>query len=118
MEISKKNAAFSKYMNFKVLLLQLVPSFLIVFNSICQGIEVGSKCLSFLVYNSVLTFEVQQYEFSPSFFGRSYGLTILFGDLLTFSRATKICKVYTFLEGHKILRNVHLTFDCMYCSQM
>ena len=42
--------------------------FLIVFNSICQGIEVGSKCLSFLVYNSVLTFEVQQYEFSPSFF--------------------------------------------------
>ena len=53
-----------------------------------------------------------------SFFGRSYGLTILFGDLLTFSRATKICKVYTFLEGHKILRNVHLTFDCMYCSQM
>ena len=67
-EISKKNAAFSEYMNFKVLLLQLVPSFLIVFNSICQGIEVGSKCLSFLVYNSVLTFEVQQYEFSPSFF--------------------------------------------------
>ena len=52
-----------------LLLLQLVPSFLIAFNSICQGIEVGSKCLSFLVYKPVLlTFEVQQYEFSPSFF--------------------------------------------------
>ena len=22
-----------------------------------------------------------------------------------------------FWEGHKILRNLHLTFDCMYCSQ-
>ena len=26
-------------------------------------------------------------------------------------------KVYIFREGHKFLRNHHLTFDCMYCSQ-
>ena len=26
-------------------------------------------------------------------------------------------KVDIFWEGHKILRNLHLTFDCMYCSQ-
>ena len=27
-----------------------------------------------------------------------------------------IIKVHTFWEGHKILRNLHLTFDCIYCS--
>ena len=26
-------------------------------------------------------------------------------------------KVHIFWEGHKILRNLHLTFDCMYSSQ-
>ena len=26
-------------------------------------------------------------------------------------------KVHIFWEGHKILRNLHLTFDCVYCSQ-
>ena len=26
-------------------------------------------------------------------------------------------KSHIFWEGHKILRNLHLTFDCMYCSQ-
>ena len=26
-------------------------------------------------------------------------------------------KVHIFWEGHKILRYLHLTFDCMYCSQ-
>ena len=26
-------------------------------------------------------------------------------------------KVHIFWEGHKILQNLHLTFDCMYCSQ-
>ena len=26
-------------------------------------------------------------------------------------------KVHIFWEGHKILRNLHLNFDCMYCSQ-
>ena len=26
-------------------------------------------------------------------------------------------KVHIFWEGQKILRNLHLTFDCMYCSQ-
>ena len=26
-------------------------------------------------------------------------------------------KVHIFWEGHKILRNLPLTFDCMYCSQ-
>ena len=26
-------------------------------------------------------------------------------------------KFHIFWEGHKILRNLHLTFDCMYCSQ-
>ena len=26
-------------------------------------------------------------------------------------------KVHIFWEGHKILRSLHLTFDCMYCSQ-
>ena len=26
-------------------------------------------------------------------------------------------KVHIFWEGHKILRNLHLTFDCIYCSQ-
>ena len=26
-------------------------------------------------------------------------------------------KVYIFWEGHKILRNLYLTFDCMHCSQ-
>ena len=26
-------------------------------------------------------------------------------------------KVHIFWEGHKILRNLHLTFDCNYCSQ-
>ena len=29
----------------------------------------------------------------------------------------KKIKVHIFWEGHKILRNLHLTFDCMYCSQ-
>ena len=24
---------------------------------------------------------------------------------------------FVYSEGHKILRNLHLTFDCMYCSQ-
>ena len=28
-----------------------------------------------------------------------------------------VCKVHIFWEGHKILRNLHLTFDCMYGSQ-
>jgi hypothetical protein len=28
-----------------------------------------------------------------------------------------IFKVHIFREGHKILRNLPLTFDCMYCSQ-
>ena len=28
-----------------------------------------------------------------------------------------LCKVHIFWEGHKILRNLPLTFDCMYCSQ-
>ena len=27
------------------------------------------------------------------------------------------CKVHIFWEGHKILQNIHLTFDCMYCGQ-
>ena len=27
------------------------------------------------------------------------------------------CKVHIFWEGHKILRDLQLTFDCMYCSQ-
>ena len=27
------------------------------------------------------------------------------------------CKVHIFWEGHKILRSLPLTFDCMYCSQ-
>ena len=26
-------------------------------------------------------------------------------------------KVYIYWEGHKILRNLHLTFDCIYCGQ-
>ena len=26
-------------------------------------------------------------------------------------------KVHIFWEGHKILRNLLFTFDCMYCSQ-
>ena len=26
-------------------------------------------------------------------------------------------KVHIFWEGHKLSRNLHLTFDCMYCSQ-
>ena len=26
-------------------------------------------------------------------------------------------KVHIFWDGHKILQNLHLTFDCMYCSQ-
>ena len=30
---------------------------------------------------------------------------------------TVVGKVHVFWEGHKILRNLHLTFDCMYCSQ-
>ena len=37
-----------------------------------------------------------------------------------FPKCTKeviLCKVHIFLEGHKILPNLHLTFDCMYCSQ-
>ena len=28
-----------------------------------------------------------------------------------------LSKVHIFWEGHKILRNLPLTFDCMYCSQ-
>ena len=28
-----------------------------------------------------------------------------------------IYKVHIFWEGHKILRNLHLTFVCMYCRQ-
>ena len=32
-------------------------------------------------------------------------------------RRFKFCKVHIFWEGHKILRNLPLTFDCMYCSQ-
>ena len=27
------------------------------------------------------------------------------------------CKVHIFWEGHKILRDLPLTFDCLYCSQ-
>ena len=34
-----------------------------------------------------------------------------------FLLAVDSCKVHIFWEGHKILRNFHLTFDCMYCSQ-
>ena len=29
-----------------------------------------------------------------------------------------VVKVHIFWEGHKILQNLHLTFDCVYCSQM
>ena len=32
--------------------------------------------------------------------------------------STTLCfKVHIFWEGNKILRNLNLTFDCMYCSQ-
>ena len=41
-----------------------------------------------------------------------------------FEKATKFeeislsfdVKVHIFWEGHKLLRNLHLTFDCMYCT--
>ena len=29
----------------------------------------------------------------------------------------EFCKVHIFWEGHRILGNLPLTFDCMYCSQ-
>ena len=29
----------------------------------------------------------------------------------------RVIKVHIFWEGLKILQNLHLTFDCMYCSQ-
>ena len=32
-------------------------------------------------------------------------------------KGSSFFKVHIFWEGHKILRNLHLTFDCMYCSQ-
>ena len=30
---------------------------------------------------------------------------------------SNLFKVHIFWKGHKILRNLHLTFDCIYCSQ-
>ena len=33
-------------------------------------------------------------------------------------KASKIwCKVHIFWEGHKIMRNLHLIFDCVYFGQ-
>jgi hypothetical protein len=32
-------------------------------------------------------------------------------------RVNYTVKVHIFWEGHKIMQNLHLTFDCMYCSQ-
>ena len=38
-------------------------------------------------------------------------------EITAFTLDSKSCKVHIFWEGHKILRNLPLTFDRMYCSQ-
>ena len=38
-------------------------------------------------------------------------------DLWNLDQFLSTDKVHIFWEGHKILQNFHLTFDCMYCSQ-
>ena len=38
-------------------------------------------------------------------------------EITAFTLERKSGKVHIFWEGHKILRNLHLTFDCMYCNQ-
>ena len=53
----------------------------------------------------------------------SSGLNSLLLCTSTFEQLKKwhqfwvFCKVRIFWEGHKSLRNLHLTFDCMFCSQ-
>ena len=42
---------------------------------------------------------------------------LLYPHWLLYTFMTVIHKVHIFWEGHKILQNLHLTFDCMYCSQ-
>ena len=44
----------------------------------------------------------------------SHAFTTLFQQV---HMTNKIIKVYIFLEGHKILRNLHLTFVIKYCRQ-
>ena len=41
----------------------------------------------------------------------------VFKHLLHRNYDNRSIKVHTFWEGHKILRNLHLTFDCIYCSE-
>ena len=43
--------------------------------------------------------------------------TNLTNKLLDFVGIFQIKIIYIFLEGHKILQNIHLTFFCMYCRQ-
>ena len=38
-------------------------------------------------------------------------------NIFIFHDAVKIIKVHIFWDGHKILRNLLLTFDCVYCSK-
>ena len=38
-------------------------------------------------------------------------------EKMIFCIKNQTTKVHIFWEGHKILRNLHLTFDCVYCSQ-
>ena len=41
---------------------------------------------------------------------------IAFGTVCSYF-LVHFCKVHIFWEGHKILQNLPLTFDCMYCSK-
>ena len=43
--------------------------------------------------------------------------TFLFPNFVICDKNPPFIKVHIFWEGHKILRNLHLTFDRMYCSQ-
>ena len=38
-------------------------------------------------------------------------------NIVNLKKPVRFIKVNIFWEGHKILRNLPLTFDCMYCSQ-
>ena len=66
-----------------------------------KGSKTSSKLFGFVNSRHFSKNEDVQYN-------RSSGLKILVG---------LVFKVHIFWEGHKILRNLYLTFDCMYCRQ-
>ena len=70
-------------------------------------------------YSSVrLVALLLQHEAAMTSFGGTMAHLTHFGLLHNGGKSSlKEHKVHIFLEGHKILRNIPFTFDCMYCSQ-